>query len=178
MNKDEKRKILSTDPDVFCEMIRKHGPTIRAWLSRHVWDHDTVNELAQETFVAAWSSLDHYDGTSSIAAWLTGIARNRLRNHLRSKYRRSSAMERYRDQLLTLLGGEDSQYSDSSLKVLGKCIEKLPDRSKEIVKGRYYGSQTVADLAESHSMEPNALSQLLFRIKSKLKTCIKENSDS
>lgn len=176
MNNDKNTDSLSSDPDVFCEMIREYGPTVRAWLSRHIWDHDTVNELAQETFVAAWSSLGRYDGTSSIAAWLTGIARNRLRNHLRSKYRRSSAMERYKEQLLTLLGGEESHYTDSSLKALGQCIEKLPDRSKDIVKGRYYGSQTVADLAESHSMEPNALSQLLFRIRSKLKICMKESS--
>ena len=172
MNKQK----ISNDPDIFCEIVREYGPTVRAWLSRHIWDHDTVNELAQETFVAAWSSLDRYDGTSNLGAWLTGIARNRLRNHLRSKYRRNSAMERYKSQLLNLLGGEDTQHNENILMILNKCIEKLPDRSRDIIKERYYGSQTVADLADSNSLQPNALSQLLFRIKSKLKICVKETS--
>ena len=85
-------------------------------------------------------------------------------------------MERYKSQLLNLLGGEDTQHNENILMILNKCIEKLPDRSRDIIKERYYGSQTVADLADSNSLQPNALSQLLFRIKSKLKICVKETS--
>lgn len=42
-----------------------------------------AEEIAQETFVKAWKSIESYDGTKDIRAWLFTIAKNTYYTHCR-----------------------------------------------------------------------------------------------
>ena len=162
------------DPETFRLFVRTYGPTVRAWLGNHLADREQVTELAQETFIAAWDSLHRFDPETSLIAWLLGIARNRLRNHYRSSKRRSSAMERYRDELVTLLGGSDRIRSEQERGALRSCLDQLPERSLAVIRARYNEQLSVSDVADSHAMEPNAVRQLLHRSRLNLRRCIQQ----
>lgn len=43
----------------------------------------TAEEIAQEAFVKAWKSIESYDGTKDIRAWLFTIAKNTYYTHCR-----------------------------------------------------------------------------------------------
>jgi RNA polymerase sigma-70 factor, ECF subfamily len=47
-------------------------------------------DLAQETFLRAWKSLDTFRGESNGRAWLFGVARNVVADHVRRSARRGS----------------------------------------------------------------------------------------
>ena len=166
--------LQSGDLEAFRLVVRRYGPTIRSWFGQHVRDSPLIDDLAQETFVAAWDSLSRYDTQSSVSGWLIAIARNRLRNYYRSTRRRSSAMQRYQEELITLLGGESHDTCEDKLTALRICIERLPDRSHEIIRARYDGGESVAELAERFEMEANAVKQLLHRCRKNLRSCIQQ----
>ena len=169
------RASLSGDTEAYRAIVREFGPGVRAWLARQVWDAHVVNDLAQETFIAAWDALPRFEIEGSLGAWLTGIARNRLRNYLRSKRRRDAAMERAREQLLVLLEPDQAESDiEARRAALQVCIEKLPERSRTVVQERYREGQEIDDLASSQGMKANALRQLLFRIRQRLRSCILE----
>ncbi|MDR1927619.1 MAG: RNA polymerase sigma factor [Oscillospiraceae bacterium] len=50
-------------------------------------DYFQAEDLAQETFLAAYQALEHFDGAHE-AAWLTRIASNKCLDHLRSAAQR------------------------------------------------------------------------------------------
>jgi RNA polymerase sigma-70 factor (ECF subfamily) len=69
-------------------LIDRHQQAVRAFLRRIAADREDAEDLAQETFVTAWSQLAAWRGQSSVRAWLLGIAWRKARGAGRSLFRR------------------------------------------------------------------------------------------
>src|SRR2546426_3786293 len=70
------------------DLIRKHAPGVLTLLSRVLGDGEVALDLAQETFLRAYRSLDRFDASRSFRAWLNAIAWNLALDHLRQRRRR------------------------------------------------------------------------------------------
>jgi RNA polymerase sigma-70 factor (ECF subfamily) len=69
-------------------LIDRHQQAVRAFLRRVAADREDADDLAQETFVTAWTQLDKWRGQSTVRAWLLGIAWRKARGAGRSMFRR------------------------------------------------------------------------------------------
>src|SRR5437899_348867 len=91
---DETSKLVadvrSGSKEAFSHLVRLHQAKVRCYLGRFVRGADAVDDLAQETFIAAYRSIAAYRQDSSVAHWLLGIARNLALKHLRDDQRRRS----------------------------------------------------------------------------------------
>jgi len=58
-----------------------------------------TEDIVQETFVAAWLSLDRFDNKSSFRTWLCSISKNKLREYYRSAIHREKIELPYNDDL-------------------------------------------------------------------------------
>jgi RNA polymerase sigma factor (sigma-70 family) len=76
----------------FSRLVERHQQPVRAFLRRACGDWAAADDLAQETFLAAWPRIGRLKTGASVRAWLCGIA---YRKHLTS--RRSAARSRTRD---------------------------------------------------------------------------------
>jgi RNA polymerase sigma-70 factor (ECF subfamily) len=81
------------DPDAFVPVFERHFDAIHRYLRRRLGP-ELADELASETFVAAFDARRRYDGSPDARAWLYGIATNLLRRHLRAEERRWRAYAR------------------------------------------------------------------------------------
>lgn len=66
--------------------------------------YDVANDLAQETFISAFRSIDSYSGTGSFAGWLYRIAYNTFLQYSRSEQTRQRITEGYVEQSEILTG--------------------------------------------------------------------------
>src|SRR5688572_6460221 len=118
--------------DEFVVIYRKYGPIVRAYLATHLFYMDDVDDIAQETFVAAYRSLHNFRPGEDFGAWLRGIAHHRLIRFYSQTSRRTTALERFRQDALELLEGEIGDAAGNArseeLQAMLKCIAKLPDR--------------------------------------------------
>jgi len=65
------------DPDAFGCLYRRHYRAIARYLIRRVGDEQTAEDLAGETFLAAWRAIARYRHTRApFRAWLMRIATN------------------------------------------------------------------------------------------------------
>jgi RNA polymerase sigma factor (sigma-70 family) len=80
------RAVVSDDHAAFGELVRRHQSAVRHFL-RHLAGGDAAlaDDLAQETFLQAWHSLDRFEGRASFTTWLFGIAHNHWRNARRKQ---------------------------------------------------------------------------------------------
>jgi RNA polymerase sigma-70 factor (ECF subfamily) len=83
------------DEVAFRRWYERNAPPVYAYLaSRCLGDVDLVQELTQQTFVAAIDARRRFDGRSEMSTWLCGIARHKLADHFRDLEREERRMAR------------------------------------------------------------------------------------
>jgi RNA polymerase sigma-70 factor (ECF subfamily) len=75
-------------------LFRRHQAALHRFCTRLVGPRGDVEDLMQNTFLAAWSNAGSYRGQASAVAWLYGIAANLHRRSLRSTRRTKTFLER------------------------------------------------------------------------------------
>jgi RNA polymerase sigma factor (sigma-70 family) len=71
------RAVVGDDRHAFAELVRRHQSAVRACLRRlTAGNHALADDLAQETFVAAWRNLKSFRQEARFSTWLYRIATN------------------------------------------------------------------------------------------------------
>jgi RNA polymerase sigma-70 factor (TIGR02960 family) len=76
------------DQDAFRELIEPYRRELQLHIYRIVGSMQDAEDLLQETLLAAWRSLDRFEGRASVRTWLYRIATNRALDALRATRRR------------------------------------------------------------------------------------------
>jgi RNA polymerase sigma factor (sigma-70 family) len=87
----------------FSRLVERHQQAVRAFLRRACGDWALADDLAQETFLAAWSRLDRRTPGASLRAWLCGIGYRKCLTAARAR-RRSLRREADYQQAAALAG--------------------------------------------------------------------------
>jgi RNA polymerase sigma-70 factor, ECF subfamily len=77
------RRLTAGQESAYRQAVEQHYGRIHGFLYRMTRDVHLAQDLTQETFAAAWRSLDKFEGRSSFATWLHKIALNAYRQHAR-----------------------------------------------------------------------------------------------
>ncbi len=80
------------DLDVFGELVERYSGTVYNVVARMVGDQADVDDLVQETFVAAFKALAGFRADSRFSTWLYRIAVNKSKDWLRSQSRKSERL--------------------------------------------------------------------------------------
>jgi RNA polymerase sigma-70 factor (TIGR02960 family) len=78
----------------FRELTEPHRRELQVNIYRIVGSVHDAEDLLQETLLAAWRGLEHFEGRASVRAWLYQIATNRALDALRATRRRPEEMHR------------------------------------------------------------------------------------
>jgi RNA polymerase sigma-70 factor (ECF subfamily) len=155
--------------------VRDFGPGLRAFLTSQLFQLDAADDLAQETFIAAYRSLHTFRLGEDFGAWLRGIARNKLRRHFETARRQVSALDQFRSECRSLMETEfethASQTDADHLQAMLRCISKLPERMRKVVRANLEGNRG-NHVAEELQTTPGAVYQLQYRALHLLKQCI------
>lgn len=82
------RVVLAKDQQAFSLLVERHQSAIRAFLRRlTAGDHATADDLAQETFLAAYGKLHTWQGKAQLATWLHSIAYRKFLERVRREKR-------------------------------------------------------------------------------------------
>jgi RNA polymerase sigma-70 factor (ECF subfamily) len=80
-------RIRNGATDDFAEIVRRHQARVFAILHRYERDAQRLEDLAQETFIKAWRSLDQFDARAPFGHWLSRIAVRTAIDHVRRQQR-------------------------------------------------------------------------------------------
>jgi len=74
----------------FNMLVDRHQQAVRLFLRRLLGNDADADDMAQETFLAAWTNARSFRGDSDLRSWLCGIAWRKARGAQRSWFRRSA----------------------------------------------------------------------------------------
>ncbi len=78
------RQCLDGSEDAFAVLVDRYKAMVYNLAHRMLGDADTANDVAQESFIAAYEGLGKFRFGSKFSTWLYRIALNKCRDHLRA----------------------------------------------------------------------------------------------
>lgn len=167
------------DGDFFEILIREHEVALTAFLLAAGLDAATADDVAQDTFIAAWDRIDEYDQNRPFKTWLRGIARHKAVDAVRARRSdqghavvlESSKLDAISAEFDRLIPGRGDAASDT-LSHLRTCLTTLNPADHDIIQRAYFGRQSCQRIAEALGLTAAAIRQRLHRARGELRDCI------
>ncbi len=87
-------RVAAGDHAAAADLVRGHQAVMVRFVSRMLGAEDpAVDDVVQQSFVAALAAAARHDGRASVRSWLLGIAHNKVKMRLRARTRRRRAHE-------------------------------------------------------------------------------------
>jgi len=167
--------ILGGQADVFLGIVREYGPALRSFIGAQLFHQHDLDDLAQEVFIVAYERLPTFKRKEDFGAWLRGIARNKLRHHFERTARRAGALELFQRDAAALLEAElegtAAMTHKAHLEALLRCVGKLPERMRRVVRG-WLDQEKALELAREMSVSVPNIYQIQHRASAQLRECI------
>jgi RNA polymerase sigma-70 factor (ECF subfamily) len=128
------------------EVYEAHGGLVYA-ICRRTLDGEAAKDVSQEVFVSAWRGRDQFDPErGALAAWLVGITKRRVIDHVRHHRRHD---DRRADLPARELGHDDAGVERVAQRMLvADALTGLPDRARQIIELAYLQDLTHQEIAE------------------------------
>ena len=126
------------------ECYARYGPTVLAYLRRHVGPDD-AEDVLQRTFLDVWRHLERYDPRQSLGGWVFTIARRRAIDTLRQ--RRPAVVQV--DTLRDLVGEDGREVAERFAWAadVRAAMSRLPAAQRETLELAYFSDRTQSDIA-------------------------------
>jgi RNA polymerase sigma-70 factor (ECF subfamily) len=154
---DEEIEILakqarSGDRGAFSKIVRLTMNQITALTYRMTGDSDTAQDLAQDSFVAAWEKLPTFRGQAKFTSWLNQIAVNKSLNYLNlASTRRNQPLENSRADIFEASASAQNPERALGVKLLRRNIREfmngLPEMQRAAFELRFYQGLSFGEIA-------------------------------
>ncbi len=133
-----------------------------------------VDDILQNTNRVLWEKAATFTIGTNFRAWAFQVARYQVLQ-TRAKLRREGERVPFSDDLMETLAVRAEEKESAFARrqqYLKLCLDKLPDRQREVMERRYFDEESVQGIGGSLGMKANAISQLLYRGRENLLHCI------
>ena len=149
---------------------------------RLIQNPDDAMDVLQDSYIAAFRSLDNLQNPESFPAWLAQIVSNRCKNLLRTRNRFADIHfeDEERDYFSNI---EDTDEAILPHEVLDKAeirnlilqmIDELPDEQRECIMLYYFSGLTIEQIAETQGCSTGTVKSRLNYARRKLKENVLE----
>ena len=114
-----------------------------------VIDHEDANDVLQNTFIKAWSSIENFRGDAKLSTWLYKIAINESITFINKEKQRNNVSLDDDDSFLINSLASDEWFDGDDLRLeLQKAINSLPEKQRLIFNMRYFDDMKYEDMSE------------------------------
>ena len=169
--------------DAFAALVIEHEKYVYNLALRVVKDENEALDLAQETFVRAWTALPNFKGQSQFRSWLYRIVTNLCYNRL-PNLRRSlndlgdDVMEDIPETDSTFANPAQEFESNETRNYLHKAIEGLDENYRLLITMRYQNELSYEEIASTLNLPLGTVKTGIFRGKEQLRKSLTKLEES
>ena len=166
----------------FRNLAQKHRSSVYHIISKIIRDHETANDLVQETFMKAFVSLASYRPEYRFSTWLYKIAANCSIDYLRKKRIQALSLDSHPDNAADGRQFEVPDYSYHPGRALERkeqrvgieeAIASLPDKYREVIIYRHKDDKSYEEIADLLRIPIGTVKARIFRARELLKKKLK-----
>lgn len=163
---------LPLDPqhDQFLRLYVEQEQALHGYVRSMLPDRHEASEVMQEVIVTLWQK---YEGAEDFRRWAFGVARRKVLHHLQ---RRKRDRHVFGEELILQLADRQAELEERHCvqrEALDQCLEKLPQRQRELVLKAYTKGARMDELAAQRGETAMALYKKLHRIRQVLLECVR-----
>jgi RNA polymerase sigma factor (sigma-70 family) len=158
---------LNGSRDAFRRIVERYQTLICSLAYSATGSVSRSEDMAQETFLAAWKQLRSLREPAKLRAWLCGIARNRILKSFerdgREPATNAAALEDAHDSPAAEALPSEQAISREEEAILWRSLEKIPDLYREPLVLYYREHQSIEHVAVALELTEDAVKQRLSR---------------
>ena len=158
---------LAGNREAFGQIVSRYQSLVCSLAYSATGSLSQSEDLAQETFFAAWKHLAELREPAKLRAWLCGIARNLINNFLRTEGREPSQRAEALEDILEPRSLEplpvERAISREEAEILWRSLERIPETYREPLVLFYREHQSIEAVAQDLELTVEAVRQRLSR---------------
>ena len=162
-------RLARGDMEAVPALYARFGRPLFAYVRGLVGDEGLAEEVVQDTFVAAWRGAAGFEGRSSAASWLFGIARRQA--HYRTRHQRLETEGEERLEGLSAEGPEPeaAALASASRAELVQALDRLSATDREVLVLAFAHELSGAEMAEVLAIPEGTVKSRLFNARRRLR---------
>jgi RNA polymerase sigma-70 factor (ECF subfamily) len=166
------RRALGGNDQAYKKLMNKYHDAIFNFIYRMVHDRQQVEDLTQEAFIKAFSSLKNFNDEYAFSTWLYKIATNNSIDFIRKRKLQMYSIDKpieSKDSDYTFELPDESYEADKDLisdqrtKLLNAAIAKLPEKYKKVIRLRHVEERSYEEIAEILNLPIGTVKAHIFR---------------
>ena len=166
----------SSRENAFKLLVEKYQQKIYWHIRRMVVEHESANDVMQNTFIKIWRGLENFRSDSQLFTWIYRIATNECLNHLNQQKKHDiisfeGSDNEDEDNLSPssyIKADSDNIDPDLLLERLRRAIEALPEKQRLVFNMRYYDEMPYEQISEILNTSVGALKASYFHAAKKI----------
>jgi RNA polymerase sigma-70 factor (ECF subfamily) len=159
--------------DAFARLFAQHDRWLFAYLVSLLGNSADAEEVFQEVCVVLWREYKAFELGTNFVKWVSVITHNQVHRFRRQRRRVGPQLSDATVDLLAQDAVERVDLLESRREALRRCLEKLPDSDRQLVRYCYGDSRvTFKTAAEDLGRPVNTVYKALNRIRKALFECI------
>jgi len=155
-------------------LVRKYWKDVWNYSYVLTQKHDIADDIAQETFIRAFRSLDSFRSESTVKTWLLKIARNATINYKRSAFFRKMVLMDYVQNNFSSPSAEKNYFDGRFADRIWELVMRLPLKQREVLLLNAHYQMSLADIADLLVLPEGTVKSRLHRARMKLDEWLKE----
>lgn len=172
------RNSYKMQEEFYRQMLRQYGGEVMTFIRRIVSQQSDAEDLAQDTFIKAFRSIDSFDSSrGTMRHWLLGIAYREVLMHLRRQKYRTCYLEDDERILVTISDDEAdrllSEKYEKRIRTLEESIQRLSPEDQTLLQLYYIDGMHLQQIAGIVGHDAAYLANRMHRIRKRLCVMIK-----
>jgi len=160
-------QVLGKDRKATAEFVARYADCVYSYVRRRVMPRpDAVEDLVQETFLAAWQNLEKFRGEAGLRSWLLGIARHKVEDYYRRRLREAEwpqLDDEFVPQPVVVPRHEERLDGARREQKVERTLAALPETYALALLWRYAEDLSVREMAQNAGKTEKAMERLLAR---------------
>lgn len=169
-------QVLEGNVNAFSVLVEKYQSLVYTVVYRVVKNKEIAEEVAQDTFVKAFRSLQKYRGEAKFSTWLYTIAYRKSLDAIKSNKRimTSELIEEINEGEIEVVTDALNYLQVKERKqIIADSILKLPEEEAAIVTLYYFDEKSIKEIVEIIGLSQDNVKIKLYRSRKKLYSILK-----
>lgn len=165
------KAIENGDTKAYAQLVNRYKDLVYTLALRMLKHKEEAEEVAQDTFIKIFKSLDKFKGDSKFSTWIYKVTYNTCLDRIKKnkKHLNDVAIDEFTfNKLDTIDNALENMIKEEKHTLIKKCINKLPEDSSALLTLFYFEELSLEEISKIINIEANTVKVKLFRARKKL----------